>query len=267
VSTTFITGATVAERIHVAIPGAVIEVTPEAVTVPAERIVEVATFLRDDVELDCKYLNSLTAVDWEDHFEVVYHMSSLAKNHTLVVKARASHEMPVVPSVNGVWMAANLQEREAYDLMGIAFTDHPGLKRIFLWEGFPGHPLRKDFLALPGGYKPGLQRFPFEFPGPQQGYDALENTSEPVAPAVPRLDVPPLPALPVLEPSTELERLAEHARQDASVETPTQGAGTDPSLAGGTAAAPQDSVERAHAGPGEGAGEGPSHGNQPGEQP
>ena len=54
--------------------------------------------------------------------------------------------------------------------MGIAFSDHPDLKRIFLWEGFPGHPLRKDFLALPGGYKPGLQRFPFEFPAGQRNY-------------------------------------------------------------------------------------------------
>jgi NADH-quinone oxidoreductase subunit C len=243
-TTAVISGATVAERIHVAFPGAIIEVTPGAVTVPADRIVEVATFLRDDPELDCKYLNSLTAVDWMDYFEIVYHLSSLAKNHTLVVKARANHEMPVVPSVNGVWMAANLQEREAYDLMGIAFTDHPGLKRIFLWEGFPGHPLRKDFLALPGGYKPGLQRFPFEFPQGQGGYGALDNTDQPSAPAVPRLDQPPPPALPVVEDAGgERDRLAEHASLDGTVEAPIQGAGTDPSLAGGTAEAPAESVE------------------------
>ena len=264
-TTTFITGATVAERIHVAFPGAIIEVTHEAVTVPADHIAEIAFFLRDDAELDCKYLNCLTAVDWIDYFDIVYHLSSLAKNHTLVVKARASHEMPVVPSVNSVWMAANLQEREAYDLMGIAFTDHPALKRIFLWEGFPGHPLRKDFLALPGGYKPGLQRFPFEFPQGQRDYGALQQTQQPSAPDVPRLDQPPPPALPVIEDGSERDRLAENARQDDTVATPVQGAGTDPSLAGGTAADPSDSVERGHAGPGAGPGEGPSHGNQPGE--
>ena len=61
----------------------------------------------------------------------------------------------VVPSVTSVWQGANLQEREAFDLMGISFRGHPDLKRIFLWEGFPGHPLRKDFLSMPGGYKPG----------------------------------------------------------------------------------------------------------------
>jgi hypothetical protein len=81
--------------------------------------------------------------------------------------------------------------------MGIAFSDHPDLKRIFLWEGFPGHPLRKDFLALPGGYKPGLQRFPFEFPAGQRAYPGISGTDSPAAPAVPRLPSLPLNAAPV----------------------------------------------------------------------
>jgi hypothetical protein len=124
--------------------------------------------------------------------------------------------------------------------MGIAFTDHPGLKRIFLWEGFPGHPLRKDFLALPGGYKPGLQRFPFEFPGGQREYGSLQNTTEPTAPTVPRLDRPPEPALPVLDAGTEREGLVERAKQDESgqAQAPHQGAGSDVTLAGGTASEP-----------------------------
>jgi NADH-quinone oxidoreductase subunit C len=238
-TTTAIPSATVAERLEAAFPGVVLELTPAALTVPADRIVEVALFLRDDPELDCKYLNCLTAVDWIDYFDIVYHLSSLAKNHTLVLKARSSHEMPVVPSVNDVWMGANLQEREAYDLMGIAFTDHPSLKRIFLWEGFPGHPLRKDFLALPGGYKPGLQRFPFEFPEGQRGYANLDTT-DPAAPPVPRLDQPPPPALPVSDLGPERADLATHAHADAAGQAtaPTQGAGSDPAQAGGTAPDP-----------------------------
>jgi hypothetical protein len=76
--------------------------------------------------------------------------------------------------------------------MGIAFSGHPNLKRMFLWEGFPGHPLRKDFLALPEGHSPGLQRFPFEFPAGQRGYPNLAAPGGPAAPAVPRLR-PPLP--------------------------------------------------------------------------
>ena len=150
-TTVALAGPEVAERVRAAFPDAVIEVTADSVTVPAERVVAVARFLRDDAELDGKYLNCLLGIDWLDHFDIVYVLSSLAKNHTFVLKARAAHDAPVVPSVNGVWMGANLQEREVYDLMGISFSDHPNLRRIFLWEGFPGHPLRKDFLALPGG--------------------------------------------------------------------------------------------------------------------
>jgi NADH-quinone oxidoreductase subunit C len=187
-TTAVIPGTDVAERITAAFPGVVIEATRYSVTVKADAVVEVARFLRDDEELDCKYLNTLLGIDWLDHFDLVYVLSSLAKNHTLVLEARTtSHDDPVVPSVSGVWQGANLQEREVYDLMGIAFEGHPNLKRIFLWEGFPGHPLRKDFLALPEGHKPGLQRFPFEFPPNQRGYPHLAAPGGPVAPAVPRL--------------------------------------------------------------------------------
>ncbi len=181
--TASISGREAAARIRSAFPDAVIAEDDVSVTILAARVVEVALFLRDDPELDCKYLNSLTAVDWLDHFEIVYHLSSLAKNHSLVLKARARHDEPVVPSVVSVWRGAELQEREAFDLMGIGFSDHPRLKRVFLWEGFPGHPLRKDFLSLPGGFKPGLQRFPYEFPEGQPGYGELTGSAESEAPA------------------------------------------------------------------------------------
>ena len=187
-TTTVIPGTDVAERITAVFPGAVIEATPYSVTVGAEQVADVARFLRDDEELDCKYLNSLLGIDWLEYFDVVYVISSLARNHMLVLEARImAHEDPVVPSVSSVWQGAHLQEREVYDLMGIAFSGHPNLKRIFLWDGFPGHPLRKDFLALPEGHKPGLQRFPFEFPRDQRDYPNLAAPGGPAAPAVPRL--------------------------------------------------------------------------------
>ena len=197
-----ISGLRVAERLSAALPGIVLTADDGAVTVAAERVAEAALFLRDDPDLDCKYLNCLTAVDWLDHFDLVYLLSSLAKNHALTLKAHASHESPIVPSVANVWLGANLQEREVYDLMGVVFGDHPGLKRIFLWEGFPGHPLRKDYLDLPGGFKPGLPRFPFEFPAAESTYPALEATQAPRAPAVPRLDQPP-PEAPAPHPEPE----------------------------------------------------------------
>jgi NADH-quinone oxidoreductase subunit C len=190
-TTTVIPGTDVAERVTAEFPGAVIEATRHSVTVAADQVVEVARFLRDDEALDCKYLNTLLGIDWLEYFDVVYVLSSLAKNHTLVLEARTfAHEDPVVPSVSGVWHGAHLQEREVYDLMGIAFTGHPNMKRIFLWDGFPGHPLRKDFLALPEGHKPGLQRFPFEFPRDQRSYPNLAAPGGPSAPTVPRLRGP-----------------------------------------------------------------------------
>jgi NADH-quinone oxidoreductase subunit C len=190
-TTTVIPGTDVAERITAAFPGAVIEATQHSVTIAADQVVEVARFLRDDEELDCKFLNTLLGIDWLEHFDVVYVLSSLAKNHQLILEARTmAHEDPVVPSVSGIWQGAHLQEREVYDLMGIAFSGHPNLKRMFLWDGFPGHPLRKDFLALPGGYKPGLQRFPYEFPAGQRSYPNLAAPGGPQAPSVPRLREP-----------------------------------------------------------------------------
>ncbi|HWC30124.1 MAG TPA: NADH-quinone oxidoreductase subunit C, partial [Dehalococcoidia bacterium] len=120
-TTAVIAGTDVAGRINTAFPDTVIEATESSVTVRPERLVEVARFLRDDPELDCKYLNCLLGIDWMEHFDVVYVLSSLARNHTLNLEARTSHDDPVVPSVSGIWQGAHLQEREVYDLMGISF--------------------------------------------------------------------------------------------------------------------------------------------------
>jgi len=190
VTTVAIPGTEVAARLNEAFPGVVIEATQHSVTVPAERVADVALWLRDDDQYDCKFLNCITGIDWMEHFDVVYVVSSLAKNQTLIFEGRANHDDPVVPTVNNVWMGANLQEREIYDLMGIVFSGHPNMKRIFLWDGFPGHPLRKDFLALPQGHKPGLQRFPYEFPAGERSYESLTSPEGPRAPAVPRLRAP-----------------------------------------------------------------------------
>jgi len=156
-------GPFLAERITARLPGAVEEVTPQWVVLAPDRLLEDCRLLRDDGELDLKYLVSITAVDRLDHFEVVYHLHSLAHNHMAILKVRAlDHENPAVPSLTPLWPGALLQEREVYDLMGIRFLGHPDLRRIFLWEGFPGHPLRKDFLAMPGGVSPGLSKLPGE---------------------------------------------------------------------------------------------------------
>lgn len=168
--TTAVTGLELAHKIEQRFPGSVADAAPEAVTVRREQLLEVAVFLRDADDLQFKYLNSLTAVDRLEYFEVVYHITSIRYNRMAAVKVRTDgRDDTRVPSVVAVWPGAQLQEREAYDLMGIYFEGHPDLRRIFLWEGFSGHPLRKDFLNLPGGKMAGLERFPGEPGGPLEG--------------------------------------------------------------------------------------------------
>lgn len=160
--TKLLAGQDLAQQIEQKYPESVIDANPEFAMVKADKLIDVCTFLRDDGGLDFKFLNSVTAVDRLDTFEIVYHMTSIRLNQMGSIKTSTSgREKPVIPSVTSVWPGAHLQEREAYDLMGIVFEGHPDLRRIFLWEGFDGWPLRKDFLNIPG-HMAGLERFPGE---------------------------------------------------------------------------------------------------------
>jgi len=119
----------------------------------AEGIVRVLTLLRDDVNCRFKQLVDVCGVDYperEPRFEVVYNLLSLTNNNRIRVKVRTDEDTPV-PTVTGVFSAANWWEREAWDLYGIYFFDHPDLRRILTDYGFEGHPLRKDFPLT--GYK------------------------------------------------------------------------------------------------------------------
>ncbi len=161
--TAVLTGLDIAHQIDQKFPGAALEASPEAAVIDPQRLIEVCTFLRDGPDLQFGFLSSLTAVDRLTYFEVVYHLESIRLNRLTVIKAQThDRDNPAVPSLVSVWPGALLQEREAYDLMGIHFEGHPDLRRIFLWEGFAGYPLRKDFLNLPSGLMPGLERFPGE---------------------------------------------------------------------------------------------------------
>jgi len=137
----------VAEKIGERLPGAVVEYNEIAVLVKSESVFEVCRFLNQTAGLDFDYLVDLTGVDYLDYLEVVYHLVSMEHNHSLVLKTRCyDREQPAVPSVTPIWKGADFQEREVYDLLGIRFEGHPNMKRIFLWEGFQGHPLRRDYL-------------------------------------------------------------------------------------------------------------------------
>ncbi|MBW2240766.1 MAG: NADH-quinone oxidoreductase subunit C [Deltaproteobacteria bacterium] len=111
------------------------------------------TFLRDESALAFDMLTDLTCVDFlgseplgsETRFEMVYHLYSVARNHRLRIKAYPVGEPPTIASLTGLWASADWMEREVFDLYGIEFDDHPDLRRILLYEGFEGHPLRKDY--------------------------------------------------------------------------------------------------------------------------
>ena len=110
-----------------------------------EKLVEVARVLRDEFGFDL--LSSVTGVDYfPDSMEVVYHVYKTTGGPGLVFKVQVPRLDPMeVPSLTPIWLGAEFQEREIWDLYGIKFTNHPDLRRILMWEGFEGHPLRKDW--------------------------------------------------------------------------------------------------------------------------
>jgi NADH-quinone oxidoreductase subunit D/NADH-quinone oxidoreductase subunit C/D len=120
------------------------------VIVDKKKLVEVAQYVKENLGFD--YLSSATAVDYlgegnhsTDHLEMVYHAYRTTGGTALVFKAQTDRETAEIPSLNSVWRGADFQEREAWDLYGIQFEGHPNLQRILMWEGFHGHPMRKDW--------------------------------------------------------------------------------------------------------------------------
>ena len=130
------------------------------VFVQAEQIVAVITSLRDTHEFEL--LSAMTAVDYwpqeEPRFNVIYQLTSIAKNLSIQLRVPVSATRPVVPTVTGVFESANWREREAWDMFGIHFEGHPDMRRILMPADWEGHPLRKDY---PLGYEE--PQFTFNF--------------------------------------------------------------------------------------------------------
>ena len=132
------------------------------VVVQREKVADVARHLKD--KEDFRYCVDVTAVDWkkrEPRFDVVYHFYSFSKNDRIRVKCGAA-DGEAVPSIASVYLAADWSERETWDMFGIRFAGHPDLRRILTWEGFNGHPLRKDFPLE--GIDTGAAIYPEEWP-------------------------------------------------------------------------------------------------------
>lgn len=126
----------------------------ETAVVKREKLVEIATFLRDDdaMKLDAPVfvtcidlLDSGIDPDKEPRFEVCYQLRSMKHRHRVRLKIRLPESAPKLPSLSGLWPGFDWQERETYDMYGIQFEGHGDLRRIYLYEEFVGYPLRKDY--------------------------------------------------------------------------------------------------------------------------
>jgi len=139
------------QRIAAALPGEVrgwaISFGELTLEIEVSGILPTLSFLRDDPECPFALLLDITGVDWpqrKKRFDVVYHLLSLAGNRRIRLKVETDEDTPV-PSAVGIFPAANWLERETFDMYGIAFVDHPDLRRLLTDYGFSGYPLRKDF--------------------------------------------------------------------------------------------------------------------------
>ena len=105
-----------------------------------------ASQLRTDASLSFDYLFCLTCIDWKTHLTMVYHLSSTAFRHNIVIKSKLDRNKPEIRTVSNIWKTAELHEREVYEMFGVHFTDHPDLRLLILPEGWEGkNPMRKDY--------------------------------------------------------------------------------------------------------------------------
>lgn len=114
--------------------------------VEKDEIFEVAKKLKEDEATKFDFLFDETAIDWQTHFEMVYHMTSTTYRHDLEIKVKLEdRDHAELPSVEPLWKAAEMYENEIWDLFGIRFSGHPHLRRIFMSNEWKGYPLRKDY--------------------------------------------------------------------------------------------------------------------------
>lgn len=137
------------ERIRILVPEAQLEENKQFLTfvIPADKFHDMAVNLKNSEDTAFDYLFCLTGVDIVKYLMVVYHLSSTKHGHSIELKVRTEdRENPVFDTVSDIWLAAELYEREVFDLFGIRFNNHPDLRRIFLDENWKGYPFRKDYV-------------------------------------------------------------------------------------------------------------------------
>jgi NADH-quinone oxidoreductase subunit C len=115
------------------------------VLIPADKLHTVCLQLNNSTDTAFDYLSSLTAVDWKDHYMMVYHLASTSHGLLIAIKSRIDNRLnPAIDTLSDIWKSANPFEREVFDMFGIRFNNHPDLRRLFMEDDY-GFPLRKDF--------------------------------------------------------------------------------------------------------------------------
>lgn len=173
-----------AERFPDAIVQAYTLLGDETVVVKREHLVEVARFVKEDPAFDLKLPISVTCVDYlgeTPRFELVYTLYSVNLKHHLRIKVRVSEEDPVAPTVTTVWRGMDYWERYCWDMYGIRFEGRASHKRLWLYEEFEGHPLRKDYPLR--GRQPLIPEAPvrdmYRGPGPGPGSPPASRSNPP----------------------------------------------------------------------------------------
>lgn len=115
------------------------------ISIDSQEIVEVCRSLKDDPRTNFKTLLCMAAVDYKEYIQMVYFLLSMEKEYILAVKVDLPYDSPQLPTISGVWRAADWYEREAHDLFGVEFEGHPDPSPLLLYEGFEGYPGRKAF--------------------------------------------------------------------------------------------------------------------------
>jgi NADH-quinone oxidoreductase subunit C len=135
------------QRLETLVPDATFPTNSQypEILVPEGKFHEFCRNLKALPDLAFDYLISATAIDWKDHYMMVYHLTSTEFRHTIVLKLRIDNrENPQAETVSDIWKTAEFHEREVFDMFGIRFLHHPDLRRLFLEDDY-GYPLRKDF--------------------------------------------------------------------------------------------------------------------------
>jgi NADH/F420H2 dehydrogenase subunit C len=131
------------------LPGVSVSVEASTLVLLPKDLTAVCRYFKDTERFRMDYASNITAVDYpqEQVMVMVYHLYSMAHKHgPITLKVKLPRANPVVASVTSIWRAGEFQEREVYDLYGVRFEGHPDLRRILMWEGFEGHPMRKDYV-------------------------------------------------------------------------------------------------------------------------